>query len=456
MKKLTTGTMWLFAIGQLGWSLLSALITNWLVYVYQPDAASIAAGQTIFVPQGLVIFGVATIIGGITALGRVFDAITDPWIANLSDNSRNPRGRRIPFMQKIAVPFAVVTVLVFWSPVNGTSVFNAIWLLVTLLLYYLCITTYCTPYNALIPELGKTQDERINISTFISVTFLLGSAIGYAAPFIWGALEPSFGRVNAQRITFAGMAAVALVCLLVPTFAIRETDYAAARPAGGNAFESLKKTFANRQFRIFVGSDVLYWIALTIFQTGLAFFVTSLMGLPETMTGVLYVGMTLLSFACYLPVNVLARKLGKKKLVLFGFGGLSFVYVVTGLSGLFGIGGMAWGIAVVALAAFPMAILGILPQAIVADIAQSESVKTGENREGMFYAARTFAFKLGQSVAMLLFTALASLGSGGTGYRIAAFTAAVICTVGALVLSRYNEKSVFAVLETAPAAQNQA
>ena len=38
--------MWCFAIGQFGWSLLSALITNWLVYFYQPDGISIAAGQT--------------------------------------------------------------------------------------------------------------------------------------------------------------------------------------------------------------------------------------------------------------------------------------------------------------------------------------------------------------------------------------------------------------------------
>ena len=188
MKKLTTGKMWLFAIGQLGWSMLSALITNWLVYIYQPDSANVAAGQTLFIPQGRVIFGAVTIIGGITALGRLFDAVTDPWIANLSDNCKNPRGRRIPFMRGIAVPFAIITVLVFWSPVNGVSVWNAVWLLVALLLYYLCITTYCTPYNALIPELSKTNNDRINISTFISVTFLLGSAIGYAAPFIWGAL----------------------------------------------------------------------------------------------------------------------------------------------------------------------------------------------------------------------------------------------------------------------------
>ncbi|MDO4284138.1 MAG: MFS transporter [Eubacteriales bacterium] len=448
MKKMTKAKMWQFAIGQLGWSLLSALITNWLVYFYQPDADAIAQGQTVFIPQGLVVLGIATVIGAIAAVGRVFDAITDPLIANLSDRSTNPRGRRIPFMQKIAVPFAVITVLVFWSPVNGTSNLNALWLLVTLLLFYLFMTTYCTPFNALIPELGRTQEDRINISTYISVTYFIGSALAYAGPYLWGALTPSLGRVGAIRVTFIVLSALALICLLVPTFTIREKDYASTKPAEGDAFTSLVKTFRNREFCKFVGSDVLYWIALTIFQTGLPFFITSLLQLPETMTTILYLAMTILSFLCYVPVNLLAKKTSKRRLVLIGFVWLTVVYAVTAAAGLIGVSGMVYGGLIVLLAAFPMAILGILPQAIVADIAQSDAVLTGENREGMFYAARTFAFKLGQSVAMLLFTALASVGTGGAGYRLAAAVAAVLCLAGALVLSRYNEGKVLGTIES--------
>ncbi len=449
MKKLTKGKMWCFAIGQFGWSLLSALITNWLVYFYQPDAEQIAQGQTLFIPQGRVILGIATIIGGIAALGRIFDAVTDPLIANLSDRSQNPKGRRIPFMQKIALPFALVTVLVFWAPINGVSTVNSVWLLVTLLLFYLFMTTYCTPYNALISELGTTQDTRISISTYISVTFLLGSAVGYAAPFIWGAMEPSLGRIMAVRITFLVLSVIGFAALLVPTFTINEKDYVTTVPSNDGAFTSLTKTFRNGDFRVFVGSDVLYFIALTIFQTGLPFFITTLMKLPETYTTILYVAMTLLSFACYMPVNWLAHRMNKKKLVLIGFCGLAAVYAVTSISGLLGISGLAYGILIVCAAAFPMAILGILPQAIVADIAEADAYLTGENREGMFFAARTFAFKMGQSISMLLFTAFASIGAEtGFGYRLAAIVAAAICLLGAVVLSRYDEDKILGIITT--------
>jgi Na+/melibiose symporter-like transporter len=48
-----------------------------------------------------------------------------------------------------------------------------------------------------------------------------------------------------------------------------------SKPAEGTAFSSLMKTFRNKDFRMFVGSDILYWIGLTMFQTGLPFLVTS-------------------------------------------------------------------------------------------------------------------------------------------------------------------------------------
>jgi GPH family glycoside/pentoside/hexuronide:cation symporter len=107
---------------------------------------------------------------------------------------------------------------------------------------------------------------------------------------------------------------------------------------------------------------------------------------------------------------------------------------------------MVWGLLVSVLAAVPMAILGILPQAIVADIAEADAKVTGENRQGMFYAARTFAFKMGQSIAMLIFTSIALIGKNGLGYRITAVIAAVLCMLGGIVLFSYNEKKILSII----------
>lgn len=445
MKRITKKKMWLFAIGQLGWSILSGLMVNWLVYFYQPNEEAIAQGQTLFIPQGTVILGVVTIIGLVAAIGRLFDAVTDPLIASLSDRCTSKQGRRIPFMKYIALPFSIMTVLVFVSPVNGVSNINSAWLIATNLLFYMCMTCYCTPFNALCAELGKTQEDRLNISTFISVTYMLGTAIAYIAPTIWGVLEPTLGRVPAMRTTFIGMAVIALVCLLIPTFTIKEKDYVDSKPSDTKAFQSLAKTFKNKTFRIFVASDISYWIGLTIFQTGLPFYITSLLKLPESMVTVLFILMSLMSFIFYAPVNILAKKFGKKRMVLMAFAIFSIAYIFTGSIGEgLGFSTTVQGIIMAVLAAFPMAILGILPQAMVADIAEADAIETGENREAMFYAARTFGFKMGQSVAMLLFTALVTVGGSGSlfGYRLSAFVSAGFCLVGGLILMRYNEKKL--------------
>lgn len=448
MKKLTTGKIWQFAAGQFGWAMLSGIISNWLVYFYQPDEAAISQGQTVFIPQGLAILGIITVIGGITALGRVFDAFTDPMIASLSDRCTSKNGRRIPFLKWASLPLALATVLVFWSPVNEKSWINAVFLLVMVLAYYLFITAYCTPYNALLSELGHTQQERLNISTAISFTFIAGTAVAYLAPAIWGIFVPALGRVGAIRLTFTVMAAIAWLCMLVPVFCIREKEYVNTVPVQESAFHSLAATFRNGEFRKFVGSDIFYWIALTMFQTGLPFFVTSLLKLPETMTTLYFVGMTALSVLFYLPVNKLTPKFGKKRMLLFAFVMFSTAFFYTGFMGKIPfLSAAAQGFVLMVFAALPMAIFGILPQAMVADIAESDSVTTGSNREGMFFAARTFAFKLGQSLSMLIFTAVSTIGTGtGTGYRVAAFGAALFCGIGAVLLVFYNENKINAVI----------
>ena len=205
----------------------------------------------------------------------------------------------------------MVTVLVFWSPINGTSWVNAAFLFVAVIGYYIALTFYCTPYNALIAELGHDSKQQLTISTAISFTWVAGTAIAYVAPVIWGAFVPMMGRITAIRVTFTIMAAVAFACMLVPPLAIREKDYVNSQPTSESTIESLKQTFSDGEFRKFVCSDVVYWVAITTFQTGLPFFVTSLLKLPETTTTVYFVLMTGVSVLFYLPVNILANRVGK-------------------------------------------------------------------------------------------------------------------------------------------------
>lgn len=469
VKTLTKGKMWVYAIGQLGWSIISGLIGSWLVYFYQPSQKAISEeGMKTLIPQGRVIFGALTILGLITALGRIFDAITDPLVGSWSDKCKSKLGRRIPFLRYSAIPLGIIFVLVFCAPVPKVSAINTVWLLLFVLAYYFAITCYCTPYTSLLAELAHNQDEKLKLSMCISLTFIVGTAIGYAGPVIWGMMIRKLGmeRITAMRITFAILAIIATICMLVPAFGINEKDYCNAKPSETPMFKSLGKTFKNKDFRIFVGQDIIYWFGLTMFQTGLGYFVTILLQLPEQYSTFMFIGLTLLSLCFYPFVTKMAHKWGKKKLLIAAFVGFVLTFGLTAICGpALKIPVLVQAILIVVLGSFPQAIFGIVPQTIVADIAQSDEIQTKENRSGMFYAARTFSMKLGQSLAMLIFTSLATIGAsklseaqklaqeasqGGTeiGYRVIALVAAICCVVGGIVMMFFNEKHVMGIIES--------
>lgn len=443
MKKITNKVLWTFAIGQFGWSLLSGIITNWLVYYYTDETAGIFGSHITTGPVFLSI----TLFGLITMVGRIFDAVTDPLIASWSDRSSYKGGRRIPFMKFIAIPFALVTCAVFFLPQTGSIVVNDILVFVTLMLFYLFMTIYCTPYNALISELGNDEKNRINVSTYISFTYILGLSISFLIPNVAGIFEASLGKENSIRVAIGIMSAIAAIAMILPGLLIKERDYIKSVPVKTDAFTSLFKSFSNPQFARFVASDVIYFFAVTLFQTGLPFYETKLMDVPDTFTFTLTVIMTVVSLCLYPVVNKFSLKMGKKKPIILGFFTYALVFFLASICGK----GLIWGIVIAVCAGIPMAILGILPQAVVADIAETDAYDSGEERSGMFFAARTFAMKMGQAISMLVFTSVVArftsdAGTNPFGYRLTAIIATVFCLIGAVLFFFYNEKMIMAKL----------
>ncbi len=106
------------------------------------------------------------------------------------------------------------------------------------------------------------------------------------------------------------------------------------------------------------------------------------------------------------------------------------------------------------LAGIPMAILGILPQACVADVSELNTLKTGEDRSGMFFAARTFAMKMGQALSMLIYTSVTAKRLAESGeevvtsgqYRTVAFIATGACVIGAVLFFLYKEKKILGTI----------
>ncbi len=446
-----------YAIGQLGWSITINIIGIQLVYFYAPPEN---AGIQYFIPQ-IVFFGFLNLVSILAASGRLFDAITDPLIAGLSDRSKHPKGRRIPFLRWGSIPAGLFCFLIFFPIVKEVSYINVIYIFIVQALYFLFLTVYVTPYFALLAELGHTANQRLNLSTYISITYALGIMVASQVPALANFLKDSLQLDFTTAIQFAigGLLIIAVLLMLLPAFTIEEKRYCKSEPIDIPIIESLKSTFKNPYFKYYVVADFSYFSALTIIMTGLLFYTTVLL-FPDNKTkgenliGILLPVMILTSFILYPIVNILAKKLGKKNLVVISYAVMSIVFLNVYFLGekfyntILSPEIQAFGI--VLLYSIPLAFVSILPNAILADIAEYDALETKISKEAMYFAARTFLQKFGQTFGIFVFAILLLLGKdpgNDIGIRLTGIAGFLLSLLATIFFSRYDEKTVLDRLE---------
>ena len=431
-----------YACGMIGWSIMTNIIIVMLPYFYLPPNN---AGLKPLIPQ-LMLFGVLNIMSVIAASGRFVDAIFDPFIASLSDKSTNPNGRRIPFMKWAILPAVVFCCLTFCPLTKTESTHNAVWLTFTLICFFMSVTSYIIPYNALLPEVTETAAEKVKLSSFQQVGFVLGMIIAGLVNNYADLVQRYFhvlSRDSAVQYTIWGLCVFAGLVMLVPVFFINEKKYSAGKPSHLPLLPAVKATFSNRNFKYYLISDFSFYMALSIISSGLLFFVTVLLGLPESEGGPLLGVMVIVSLMFYPLINYLSKKIGKKPIVLFSFGLLSLVFVAIYFLGKFPISSHAQIYFLLIGASFPLAALGILPNAILAEIAQDDAKRTKENREGMFFAVKYLFVKMGQTLGIALFALLTVYGKdpgNDYGLRLNGICGFVLCLLAVIFFSRFRER----------------
>ena len=441
---LPTRVILIYALGQLGWSLNSYAVGNLLVYFYLPPEQGQQAGFPTFIYAGAVL-GVFTLIGILSAAGRMLDAFIDPLIANWSDRKQSKWGKRRWFLRFGAFPFALMALLVFLPPAEGESASNLVWLFCCLTLYYFFFAFYVIPYTALIGELGHTPGDRLRISTAISITWAIGFVAGSSAFALQGYFESlGLDPVRAFQRAMMLLSGAALVFMMVPALLLDENKY--VRPAENEAglWKSMRSVFRNRNYRIFLIADFLYWLALTFIQLGIIYYTTLLIGLDKSEASIFSALSFLMSFLWYWPVNYLSGKVGKKQLILFAFLCFALLFGVVAFARFYSFLGIWLLYALAFFAAFPLAVFGILPNAVIGDEVAIEARERGMQFSGMYFGIRALIMKIGISVANLVFPSLLLMGKSlqnPLGVEISAMLAIGFCVAGWWVFRSYEERN---------------
>ena len=94
------------------------------------------------------------------------------------------------------------------------------------------------------------------------------------------------------------------------------------------------------------------------------------------------------------------------------------------------------------MAAFPTAVLGILPYTIIADISQQITREKNLKIEGLFFAVRTFGDKFGQTLGVMIFAILTLYGKdpgNDLGIRLSGLLGMGICIIATITFLKYKE-----------------
>ena len=447
-ERLPTGKQIAYSCGQFGWSLASYGVTNLISYFYFSPVEEGVPLFPSFVTQA-PLFGFLTLLGVLSAAGRVFDAITDPAVAYLSDRNSSTLGRRRLFMILGGLPFALLSLFVFVPLRPEASPANAVWLSITLFLFYLAMTIYVVPFTALLSELGHTSEERLRLATMVSLAWALGFAVGNQAFALQHLFEGFLSPTRAFQSAVGIFAVISLVAMYVPVFAVDEKRYARQIVTTESVRESVATTWRNRNFVAFSVADLMYWMALTIIQAGIGYYVPILLGLPGRMASVVMTAFFVLSLLFYIPAQRLASIYGKKALMRSSF-------LLFGL--MFGLFFVGWTLSLepwlrvvllVLPGAFPIAVFGIVPTAMLADIAEAHGRRSGVYKAGMFFGTRNLVRKIGVSLANLMFPSFLLLGRSPEapfGILLSVVVAAGLCLVGFLAFLFYRERDIFEAL----------
>ena len=404
----------LYSAGAFGASMMLQTIILWAVYFYAPP---VGAARLSPVLMGLALAG-----------GRVVNALSNPPAAFWSDRLRTPWGRRRPFLA-VGAPLMAVWFMLLWTPPHWAQSALFLYVLAVLVGFYFVFSMTMNPYAALLPDITPGGRGRVAAASWQAGASIAGVGVALLAS-NWLIERGGFAAMGAVLGLF-GAGSLWLVAA-----GVREP--AAIVEAAPQAFWSeVAAVLRDRSFRIYVLSLTLLWFGTSMVNSSIVYVITVLMGLPESSVG-LVLGAT---FACTILAFPLltrvTRRIGVVQTLRWTLCAASAIVPLIAAIGLRGLpfGAVAQGYVVVALAACPLAGLLVLPNALLADIAEADRTRTHEGREAMYYAVQGFILNVASAAASAALGVLLALGdspAASLGLRLIPLVAGG-CTLLALV-----------------------
>jgi len=340
------------------------------------------------------------IAGFIMMLGTLWDAVTDPGVGIISDRTRSKYGRRRPFILGVAVPFGIITWLLFtdfgFGP-RGTIAY----FIIVVIIFFTVSTMLDVPYTSLSAEMTPDYDERTSLISYRAVFSQVASILGAALPLV---LVERFNEIfHNPKMSWSAVTAIfgffAIFPILCTWRATRGYELfpksTTARPR-----DIPGAVFKNRTFRYTVGVYVFSNVAMGVAGAVMVYFMKYFMAFNETQQSIAFLFLFSCTI-CWIPlINMTSGKYGKRW-AFIGFIGMwaiiqsvfvllvrpdtvifFYILVILASGGLVGITMTGWS--------------------MIPDVIEVDEFKSGQRREGLYFGVISFSRKISVAVAVWL------------------------------------------------------
>lgn len=402
MSKLPLKIQILYGLG-VSYAIVDQIFAQWILYFYLPPANS-----------GLKPVMAPILLSCALAISRFVDMITDPMVGYMSDRVSTSWGRRIPFIGVGLVPLAIFTVLFFYPPTS--SEMASFWYLAFVgSMFFVFYTIVSAPYNALVPEIGHTRAERLNLSTWQSIFRLIYSAIAMIFP---GILIAYFTTSNTPSGTLNGIHKMVItLCIIVliggfaTVFFVPEKKYSEGHASTLPFMKTVKILFKYDSLKNYMWGLLFFFIGFNNLRAVMNYYIEDIMGLDKsdiTIISALLFGM---SAICFYPVNKISKKYGYRKIMLIS---LALMIILTGC--LYELGKLLptnAGYIIFTLIGIPIAGGAfIFPPAMLSEIASKISEDVGGSVDGMCFGIQGFFLKLAFLISIITLPLILVWGHG--------------------------------------------
>ncbi|WP_010663695.1 MFS transporter [Marinilabilia salmonicolor] len=376
------------------------------------------AALGVFMVVLVMSLGMNPILAGLLgALPRLIDALTDPVMGFISDNTKSRWGRRKPYILLGSV-IAGVAFMIMWqlNPENS-ELYNFFYFLIVSLFFYIGYTIFATPLIGLGYEMTPDYNERTRL---MAVSQFMGQIAWMIAPWFWVIIynqslfdsAPEGARILAIWVGGLCMILGIMPALFNKEMIVPEKDKMKRLSMSEMAanfkhfLSGIKKTLKNKPFIRLCGATFLIFNGFqTIAQFAFFIIVYYLFSGDKAAAGnwPAWFGTISALATAFLVIPVVTKiseKVGKKN-----------AFIIATLISVIGYSLKWWGFnpenpwlmfMPIPFLSFGIGGLFTLMMSMTADVCDLDELKNGERREAMFGAVYWWMVKLGNALAILL------------------------------------------------------